>query len=429
MELKYKKKFAWIVDISRTVFSYGKNMPGGLTYDIFPSSFFSFQDNGSEISDGKSIPVVGGFDYNISVAASIPFVPVSSALCVGGGKKPLTQALFTSRPDIVDIPFGTNYCVQESKSVSHINFDTKTFEWLVAQISYGVIGPKLGVTGSKYRAVNLIGLPTNAQWSTDNSSIATINQEGVLTVLQKGVVNISATINNVRMSKKIIVGTPRFILENVKREPGFYRIKAKCIDTETGYADFILGNKNIITYQWGVKTGDSAIQWFKSDSPELLVSTLEDNENTTVYLKTIDVNGNESSPIFARITGYDIYDLGIKTFIFNSKGDVYSDKGVKLYYPSMNFPLIFRSTSQGEFNNAKWSPVAAVVVNDENMQRGILWNRNGLIKDIIPLDEIKRILTFANNKVVIFKLMLLNFDGEIIQKTPFTVMYKANFPN
>jgi hypothetical protein len=430
MELKYTKKFVWLVNVTRTVFSYRKNMPGGvLTYDIFPSSTFNLKEmgGGTDVGDGFSIPIVGSFDYNVSLATKIPFVPVSSALCVGGGTRTLTSSLFTTIPNASDIPFGSNYIFQENKSSDHPAFDSKAMEWLVAQLIYGVVGPKLGVSGSRYSVVNSWG--TGITWSTDNSSIATINQNGILSVTGKGVVTIKARINNIDISKKIIVGTPRFILEDVKREPGFFRVKAKCIDTQSGYADFILGNKNIVTYQWGIKKGDSNIEWMSSDSPEILISTLEDNENMTVYLKTIDVNGVESTPIFARITGYDIYDLGINHFIFNSRGDLYSGTGVKLNYNSMNMPIIFRQGSYGEFSSAKWNPVAAIVVNDENMQRGILWNRNGYLRDVFPLEEKDRIISFTNNKTVIFSLMLLNFEGEIIQKTPFTVSYKASFPN
>ena len=430
IELKYKKKFAWLVNINRTIFSYKKDMHGGLTYDIFPSSTFELES--VDDKEGGEIPIIGGADYNVTATSYIPFIPISSALCVGAGKKPLTASMFTSRPSVTDIPFGDNYYVQENNSISHTDFDTKALEWMAGQIAFGIDGPKLGKAGSKY-SVKFFGLiSTTAIWSSDNNNIASINKDGILTVQNKGVVTITAQANylgkTIKLSKRIVVGTPRFILEEVKREPGFYNIKAKCIDTQIGYADFILDNKNIIVYKWGIKTNEKPIEWITSDSHEIKLSTLEDKDNTTIYLKTIDIHGNESTPIFVRISGYDIYDLGIKTLVFNCKGDVYSDEGIKLNYQKMNMPLIFRATSHGEFNNAKWNPVAAVIVNEENEQRGILWNRNGYIRDIISPEEKERILTFTDGKVVVYRLMILNFDGEIIQRTPFNVMYKTNFP-
>lgn len=438
IELKYKKKFAWIAKISRTVFSYKKYMHGGLTYDAFPSSRFQYNLNDNNGKGGKKIPIIGGFDYNFHVVSSIPFVPTTSALCVGGGKKTLTASSYTTLPNTSDTPFGGNYYIQKNNSVSHMDFRSDALQWMLAQILFGINGPTLGATGTKYY-VSIKGLLITAQWKTDNPNIATISQKGTLKVVGKGIVNITATANlndlpglnlsgTIVLNKRIAVGTPRFVLDEVKRIPGYFCIKAKCIDNQEGYSDFISENKNIVTYQWGIKTDNSTIKWLNLDSPEVRLSTLEDKENTTVYLKTIDWQGNESTPIFVRITGYDIYDLPIKTLIINNKGDFYTDNGTKLNYQSMNFPIIFRKTSQGKFNNAKWNPVAAVITNDENAQRGIIWNRNGYIRDIIPVDEIERIKTFDDNRVALYRLKLLNFDGDIIQNTPFNIVYKANFP-
>ena len=131
-----------------------------------------------------------------------------------------------------------------------MDFNVETLEWMASQIAIGIDGPKLGLTGSKYR-VKLFGMiPSSATWEINNKSIASISNDGVLTVHRKGVVTLTAhtTFNSIPMmvTKEIVVGTPRFILDEVKREPGFYSIKAKCIDTEPGYADIILENKNII---------------------------------------------------------------------------------------------------------------------------------------------------------------------------------------
>ena len=57
-----------------------------------------------------------------------------------------------------------------------------------------------------------------------------------------------------------------------------------------------------------LKQTTKPLVWFTSESPELHISTLEDNDNTTVYLKIIDSEGNESAPLFVRISGQDIYD-------------------------------------------------------------------------------------------------------------------------
>jgi len=312
-----------------------------------------------------------------------------------------------------------------NKPSDHISFGGQEAGWLLAQLKYAIAGPKLGKTGSQYSIVNPDGPVT---WGTSNPNIATINSAGVLTVTGKGVLDITATINGTTLTTRIAVGTPRFVLANVVHKPGYYTIKANCIDTEPGYADFIRDVRNLVVYQWGVKNENGPIEWFDSESPEVKLDTTEDNDNTTIYLKVRDMHGNESAPVFVKITGYDIYDLIIKSWIVNNKGEVFTSTGTKVVYNSATMPILKRNTS-GEYANARWNPTAAVIVNDEGNQRGILWFPKGYIKHIFPPEELERIKTFPNNQVLVYRVMLLNFDKQVIQKTPFTVVYKANYPN
>jgi hypothetical protein len=402
-------------------------MQGTLPFDNYPSSIIDLQKYRSQIEAQKSesIPIVGKIDYSMDMARSIPFIPISSALCVGYGNQSLSPALFTARPSIGDTPFGSNF-INETLPTQHISLSPIVLEWLSAQFDFGILGPKQGTNGSKYTVYNPHG--DFIQWTTDNSNIATIDQNGILQVTDSGIIHIKANkSNNVSASIEVMVGTPRFVLEDVARSPGYYSIKAKCIDVI--YDDFLNRYDNVITYNWGVKTNDEPIKWFRSNSPEIHLSTLENDENTTIYLKVADLYGNESSPIFVRISGYDIYNLGYKTLIFNKQGKLYNDKGAELLYDYITMPLAYREGAYENFSDPKWNPVGAVVINDDNTPRGIPWKRYGYIRDIIPISEKERILTSTNGGIMIYKLILLNFDGEIIQKTPFTVMYKANFPN
>lgn len=424
ISVKYVKKFAWVSNISKTIFAISKNMPNGLMYDLFPSSRFPTDFGLKPINEGW--PIIGQISADIDMVKDIPFVPTSSALCVGGGLQTLTASMFTSDPGMNNTPFGGNYIIHPIMSVSHIGIPAQLLEWLVSQLNLAIDGPKLGKTGSKYTVPNSGAL--SVTWSTSNTSIATINQSGILSAVGTGIVNVIAKVGTTQITKEILVGTPRFVLANPTREPGFYRVKAQCIESDA-IKKIVEGNKGIIVYEWGIKTDTEPLKWIKSDSPELLISTLEETENTTIYLKILDMHGNESLPVYVRISGYDIYSLEYNTLIFNKNGVVYTDKGVQLSYAYGTMPLTFRSTSYGEFSNAKWSPAAGVVVNDENIPRAIPWVRVGYLRDIISKDDLDRILTFTNNKIAIYRLMLLNYDRQIIQKTPITIIYRANFPN
>jgi hypothetical protein len=92
--------------------------------------------------------------------------------------------------------------------------------------------------------------------------------------------------------------------------------------------------------------------------------------------------------------------------------------------------LIFRSTSYDDFSNAEWSPLAGAMINEEYTQWVVPWYTNFYIKDIITPAEIERIKSgFSDNQVAVYTFLMLNFDGQIIQKTPLTVIYKQNYPN
>lgn len=323
-------------------------------------------------------------------------------------------------------PIGSNFYENKTVSSSHIRFGNDEATWLLAQLKYAIAGPKLGTTGAQYSVVNPgVGTIT---WSTSNPNIATINSSGVLTVTGKGVLDINAHINGTSLSTRIAVGTPRFVLTEAVHKPGFYEIKASCIDTEPGYAEFIKNNKGLVTYQWGIKNEDGPIEWLDSQSSEIKLGTTEDTDNTTIYLKVRDVNGVESAPIFVRITGYDIYDLIINSWIVNNKGEIFTSTGTKLNYINSRMHILKRNAT-GEYANARWNPTTAIIVNDEGTQRGVLWSPYGYMKDVLPIEELERIKTYPNNSVLVYRLMLRNFDRQIFQKTPFTVIYKANFPN
>ena len=427
-EVKYVKKFLWTVPITRTLFSYQKNMPNGLLFDTYPSSKYSIAQTAYSLSgsDNFKSPILLKYGYDVKVAQSIPFVPASSALAVGSGLQPLTAAMFTSQPNIANTPFGGNTFINNMVSTGHITFANPEAIWLLAQLKYAIDGPKLGKTGSQYQIINPGA--GSITWGTSNPNMATINSSGILTVTGKGVLDITATINGATLTTRIAVGTPRFVLADVVRKPGFYTIKANCIDTEPGYAEFINSNNDLLVYKWGVKNEDGPIEWFDSESSEVKLGTTEDNDNTTIYLKVKDSNGNESAPIFVRITGYDVYDLIIKSWIVNNKGEVFTSTGTKVNYNSATMPILKRNTS-GEYANARWNPSSATIVNEEGNQRGILWSPNGYIKHILPAEELERLKTFPNNQVLVYRLMLLNFDQQIIQKTPFTIIYKENYPN
>lgn len=344
---------------------------------------------------------------------------------VGKAALPLRAEMFTPKSLVIETPFGDNYDEHKRGSSEHTALGSAEVAD-VGQSKYAISGPKLGTTGAQYTVAS--SESALIVWSSSNPSMASINSVGILTVRGKGLLDISASINGVVLSIRIAVGSPRFILEDAVHKPGYYELKAKCIDTEPGYAEFIQNNSGLVTYQWGIKHGDSAIAWGDSPSSTIKLSTLEDKANTSVYLKVRDLNGIESSPVFVRVIGYDIYNLVISNWVVNKKGELFTSSGIKLNYLHTRMSIVKRSAT-GEYTNARWNPMTAIIVNDEGTQRRIIWSPYGYMKNILPLTELERIKTYPNGQVLVYRFMLLNFDRQIIQKTPFTVMYKENYPN
>lgn len=76
-----------------------------------------------------------------------------------------------------------------------------------------------GFSGKKGNANRApMHLPVNVVYDSD-ASIATINQQGILTVKENGVVQILAQSDDISYSKTIIVGLPQYILSSNPQPP------------------------------------------------------------------------------------------------------------------------------------------------------------------------------------------------------------------
>lgn len=123
INLRYVKKCLWLIDVRHTIFSYTAHINSNLLYDTYPSSYYDLSNISDEINGGqnKGIPIVGKIDYNVAMWNSIPFIPTSSALCVGHGQQNPTPNIFTQNPDIDNTPFGSNVYKFIGLSSKHID--------------------------------------------------------------------------------------------------------------------------------------------------------------------------------------------------------------------------------------------------------------------------------------------------------------------
>jgi hypothetical protein len=125
----------------------------------------------------------------------------------------------------------------------------------------------------------------------------------------------------------------------------------------------------------------------------------------------------------------DVYKLVFDTLFINSKREMYTVDSVEIKYKLDNaMPLGVCEKTSTLYGSAQYSPLSAMVKNDENVSRSMKWDRYGYFRDIILSEDMDRILTFPDGKKITFELSLLNHSNEVIQTSPIVLIYKEKFP-
>lgn len=321
ISMQYKKKFLWLIPISKNVFSYERYYQGTHLFDTYPSSHY--KHNLGVNSEEGGLPIIGNFAVDIYTYPNIPFIPISSALAYGDGINYNSNS-FTSQPPIGATPFGENYFLQSA--TEHSQITEKAFKWVSSKLRTSIIGPNVGNDGIQYALSNP---PGSITWGTSDPNVATIDQQGVLTVKGKGIISVIATSQGIKYSKLILVGIPRFVL-SASHEPGGYKVNATCIDPE--YSNRLSELNDAVTYRWGVKFTNKDIQWVESDSYNILLQLEEGNQEVTVFLQVADKNGNTSTSQSVKVTSKDIYMLADRKLYITADGNIYNERLHTYFY-------------------------------------------------------------------------------------------------
>lgn len=424
IRLQYKKKFLWIVPISRELFSYDGYYQSRYFYDTYPSSYYALtQDNqGLPIvyEYGTGLPLIFDFGYNVKISPRIPFVPNSSALAYGDGVN-INPANFLNPPHGMDSPFGENYYTQ-TFSQSHAYFTREALNWVTQRLSTSIVGPKVGYNGAQYSLSNTVG---SVMWTSSDANIATINSNGILTAKGKGIITLTATNMGNAYSQVIMVGMPRYIL-SASHEPGGYAINAECIDTQ--YNDYLPKLNGVLTYNWGVKYPDKEIRWVETDVPNLMVQLQGQNEKVIVFLEITDANGNKTELQHIEINSQDVYVAENQNLYINSKGELYKENKQKYSYSYARLYITYRANIADKYKEREWMATTAMVLKPFSVSSTIEARSGGsLIKDILSSPELDYIKNNSvDNQVYRYSLILLNYKSRAIQFIPITFTYKTN---
>jgi hypothetical protein len=389
-----------------------------ILFDTYPSSPYD-HNIGVIPPMGDGFPIVENYSADVYTYPSIPFVPVSSALAYGDGLNSSSNS-FTSAPPAGATPFGENNLLQQI-GTNHAKLTDQSFEWIKSRLEVSITGPNVGNNGTKYSLSKATG---NITWATSDSKVATINQQGGLTVKGKGIISIIATNNNSRYSKLILVGIPRFVL-SASHEPGGYRVKASCIDPE--YSNRLSDLNDAVAYRWGVKFANkNEIQWVESKSHDVLIQLEEGSQNVTVFLRVEDKTGNTTTSQSIKVTSQDIYSASDQKLYITADGSSYNERSHVYYYDMSRIYVNYVSGLPDAYKQPKWMIVSAKVISPFAAVRNIPFSSSGpAIKDVIPQREFDYIKNGSeNNQTYTYMLVLYNGEGLAVQYFPVIFTYR-----
>lgn len=262
--IKYRKKLIWFGwKVSNTLYSktkyapsgsssYGYDKANGSYYETCNSSLDEINDSFKEVLDTTSV----------SVASKILFVPTASSLCIGSDSRTLSaddyNATYKSGYNS-DTPFMEVYLNNLGKSQGHIEFDGSMYNWICmwadSTLSCKLTGPLCPKTNSRYVIQNYNGV---VKWSTSDKAVATIDDNGRISVKKSGFVTIIADYTGIRDTIRAMTGIPKFTLTSTKDIGGEgCNVIAHCEDREI--LDFI--TRTNFKVSWGVKYGSKDIVW------------------------------------------------------------------------------------------------------------------------------------------------------------------------
>ena len=474
ISLSYTKKFLWLFPKTYTIFSSVKNAPGtSLYYDDFPGSFYSFVvDPSVQDPDEDGIPNCpyvmensgngwwGSYSLTVGIADRIMFIPTASALAIkGNSSSDFLHDYYTDFPEPEEETYFDAYYLYDV-AAEHININGNVFDWISDCLEGEISGPEY--VGKEEVQYSLVGSDKAVTWSTSSSAVATIDNTGKLTPQGTGMVKIIAESVSggslYRKTKDVMVSyAPTILLDYEYSPDGGFSFVAECMySDEQDRLDRAVTNGDL-EYEWSLKVGEEDMTtWTTSSNKYNYVP--ESDSHVLVTVRIVDKEGNQSAVKHLTFDTQAPFVPNYTYAIVNSDENVYFVKSDETYdegYLSEDYTVALRDV------DADLIPSDLVSGGSCYLRTGVQQYLEGTRHGVAPyyewsfdffdtadflfalqvVGEAK--LKDASGTVLVdhasnpggilltgygFSLNVCNSSKVEMQKIPFSVMYKEEFP-
>lgn len=476
ISLYYTKKFLWLFPKTYTMFSSSKNIPrSSLYYDDYPGSVYSIVvDEDMQNIDKSNMFIAdtvyvknesmngwwGSYSMDLGVTNRIMFIPAASALAIkGDSPSDFTRDYYTDIPKPEEETFFDAYYLY-SEVTEHIFYDAYMFNWIADCLEGEISGPEY--VGKEEVQYSLAGSDKTVAWSTSSSAVATIDNTGKLTPQGTGMVKIIAESVSggslYRKTKEVMVSYAPTILLDYEYSPetGFNFVAECMYSDEQDRLDRAVTNGDL-EYEWSLKVGEEDMTtWTTSSNKYNYVP--ESDSHVLVMVRIVDNEGNSSS---IKHLSFDLqapFEPNYTYVIVNSDRNVYFVKSDETYdegYLSEDYTVALRNV------DADLIPSDLVSGGSCYLKTGVQQYLEGTRHGVAPyyewsfdffdtadflfalrvVGEAKLkdasgtvLVDHASNPEEIlltgygFSLNVCNSSKVAMQKIPFSVIYKEEFP-
>ena len=230
----------------------------------------------------------------------IPFVPVASSLATGD----YSRNHHSNPPEpLENTPFNA-FCVYNSRQ-DHSLFYEDAWRWIKNQIDMKIESQNIVLTGDVLQMVR-DSSDFSGIWSSSDTSVATIDPySGYVSVVEPGMVTLSYSINGERNApsflkcrhvkrKRVLAGFPGIILTKYGGQ-GYYVVEASLVNPSLSHVVDSLVSVGELSYQWGVKYGNSNISWSTPTSDDSFSIAINNSQAINAYCRLCSVNGRVGS--------------------------------------------------------------------------------------------------------------------------------------